>query len=50
MGTEILEGLCPAFLWKTELVNDELKCLAEISKQSVEGMACRALPVAYRKM
>lgn len=31
-GTEILEGLYPAVLRETELINDELRYLADISK------------------
>lgn len=44
-----LAQLCSSVLWRTELVNDEIRYLAEISKQSVEGMAWFLLTV-FSKM
>lgn len=41
--------LDPTVAGEAELVNDKLQYLAEISKQSVEGMTCFLLAV-YSKM
>lgn len=39
--TKDLTELCPIVLWRIEIVNDELRYLAqEISKQNVEGATC----------
>lgn len=37
MVAESLPELCPAVMWKAELVNDKLINFTEISKQNVEG-------------